>query len=131
MAFSVPTGQGYQRTTYFTLAASRNPYDRSPSLTLKAQPTTATIPHTIAAPSWATGGMGLIRWSGSGSVGLTANGKGLTGARTRQFVDAEGRQCKETELQLAALPGRSMTFAATMQKGAGDLTVYDFGMLWK
>ena len=131
MEFSIPSGQGYQRVTYFALGTSRSPYVQTAALILKNQPTKSSTSHTITAPAWASGGIGIARWSGSGSVSLAVNGKNLPAVRTRQYPNAAGTQCKETEFQLAALPGASMTLGASIQKGSGNLFLYDVGILWK
>ena len=131
MEFTVPAGQGYQRATYFVLGNTRRPHLLAEVLTIKDPAVRGSFTHTLTPPSWATGGIILIRWSGNGTITAAVNGKNMPVNRTRQYIDVSGQLCKETEVLLAALPAPSLSLGLALQAGPGGLNLFDCGMLWK
>ena len=66
---------------------------------------------------------------GDGTAALAINGQALTSTRTREGVNAVGGSCKETEFEAEHIPTEPFELALTMEKGSGDLNIYDYGLI--
>ena len=129
MEFSISASEPFRGEAGFTIV--HNMYPGTVPLVLEPRVSPVAFSQAITAPEWAQGGTGIVRWSGSGTLTLAANGKALPAVRTRSSSNGVNVSCRETEYRLDALPARTMTLSLQGTKGNGDLDLYDFGMLWR
>ena len=101
------------------------------SLRFTAREAEPVVIKTVTPPAWAVGAIAILRWEGDGSAALAINGQALTSTRTRQGVNAVGGSCKETEFEAEHIPAEPFELALTMEKGSGDLNIYDYGLIWR
>lgn len=129
--FHLPEGQsGIMQAGFFINSEMRQ--DNLLGATFADRPKTGTIVKTIPRPgAYYQKAKGIIRWAGDGSVRLRVNGQELTVLGTRDAANAAGEACKETELELAALPEGDLTVELAAQANTGILRVYDYGLLWQ
>ena len=120
----------FNQLTGFILANRRN-NNGGTALVLAPPPSTATVTKSVTPPDWATAATFLSHWAGDGSVTLSVNGEALAASRTRSALNAQGAACQETEYDLGQLPEGPLELAASMQRGAGALHLYDYGVIWR
>lgn len=101
--------------------------------TLRFSPRAAepVLTKTVTPPDWAVGAIAILRWKGEGAAVLAINGQTLNPTRTREGINAVGGACMETEFAAENIPKGPFELTLTMEKGDGDLDVYDYGLIWR
>ena len=90
-----------------------------------------TIVKTVTVPAGTGGITGMVRWLGTGTVGLTIGGQEASAVRTRGAIDGLGRACRETEFLLDQPKTGPVEVTLRMQTDGNDLHVFDYGLIWR
>ena len=131
LEFFAPENSGWRRVLQFKLANNRGYGDVNSILLAPWQPGSTVITKTVTPPDWAGAATGLVRWAGTGSVTLSVNGQALAAGQTRSCLNAQGKSCQETEFPLDTLPAGPLTVTAAVTQGAGAMSLFDYGLLWR
>lgn len=104
---------------------------KTDTLRFTAREAEPVLTKTVTPPDWAVGAVAILRWKGDGAAALAINGQTLTPTRTREGINAVGEVCMETEFEAQSIPPEPFELALTMEEGAGNLNIYDYGLIWR
>lgn len=108
-----------------------SPYDGTTWMTFKPRAAAETITKKISVPEGAERAVGLLRWSGGGTVSLEVNKTKLEPVKARTTVNACGEACTEAEYLINPLPAGTLSVVVRMNQSGEVLKVFDYGLIWQ
>ena len=132
MEFSVPEEAKFYGLGGFVMACSvySNPPNQITALSFSERTAPSTLTKTVVPPEDLKRATGIVRWRGAGSTALSVNGEEMTHIYSREVYNAMGEPCTETTFSINRLPEGPFELTLRMDRGDGDLIVYDYGLIW-